>query len=140
MINQYRALVVDDDPAIRTLVRLVLQRAGFEVVTAANGCEAIEAIATGEFDVVTLDLMMPQLDGFAVISHVGAFDENMLSRIVVLSAAFAVKVDERVFSVVLKPFDVDTLLEVVTQCIDYHTPAAAMVLPAEAASVAETWH
>jgi CheY-like chemotaxis protein len=113
MNRELRALVVDDDKAIRTLVKLVLQRAGFEVVTAENGFEAIERLADRDFDVVTLDLMMPGLDGFGVIDHLADFEPERLNRVIVLTAFHQVALDSRVYAVLPKPFDVDALLEVV---------------------------
>lgn len=58
-------LVVDDDPGVRTLVGFVLERDGYGVIAAANGREAVEAVAEhGEdIDVVLLDVMMPVMDG-----------------------------------------------------------------------------
>ncbi|HEV8435171.1 MAG TPA: response regulator, partial [Thermoanaerobaculia bacterium] len=60
-------LVVEDDPAIRRLVRMVLQRRGYQVETAEDGVEAVLKLGIGEYDAVILDLMMPNLDGFALI-------------------------------------------------------------------------
>lgn len=58
-----RALVVDDDPGVLAVVEAVLIDEGFEVVTASDGEEALEAAATHKPDVVLLDVMMPRLDG-----------------------------------------------------------------------------
>ncbi|MGZ8830937.1 MAG: response regulator transcription factor, partial [Thermoanaerobaculia bacterium] len=64
-----KILVVDDDASIRTMVRTVLERAGYEVTTARNGCEAIVLIAESDYDVVLLDVMMPKLDGLEVVDE-----------------------------------------------------------------------
>ncbi|MCR8629746.1 response regulator transcription factor [Paenibacillus radicis (ex Xue et al. 2023)] len=57
-------LVVDDDPHIRELVRLFLERAGFEIIEARDGAEALAALETVKADMVILDIMMPNMDGW----------------------------------------------------------------------------
>lgn len=59
-------LIIDDEPSIREVVRLYLQREGFEVETAADGATALEIAGTRRLDLVVLDLMLPGLDGFEV--------------------------------------------------------------------------
>jgi two-component system OmpR family response regulator len=61
-----RLLVVDDEPNIVELLSASLRFAGFEVATAANGTDAVQAARTFRPDLVVLDVMMPDLDGFAV--------------------------------------------------------------------------
>ncbi len=61
-----RVLVVDDEPAIRELVTTVLRYEGFEVATAENGREALAAVEQHRPHLVVLDVMLPDLDGFAV--------------------------------------------------------------------------
>lgn len=60
-------LVVDDEPNILDLLAASLRFAGFEVVTAANGHEALRAAGEHHFDLVVLDVMMPDMDGFTVL-------------------------------------------------------------------------
>ncbi|HET8561343.1 MAG TPA: response regulator transcription factor, partial [Marmoricola sp.] len=62
-----RLLVVDDEPNILELLAASLRFAGFEVVTARNGMEALRAAATDQPDLLVLDVMMPGLDGFEVV-------------------------------------------------------------------------
>ncbi len=58
-------LVVDDDPHIRELVSLQMAKAGYEVVTADNGKTALEALDNHHVGLVILDIMMPEMDGWA---------------------------------------------------------------------------
>ena len=60
-----RILVVDDDPVTRFLVIGALEQAGFCVEQAENGRQALVACERIDFDLITLDVMMPELDGFA---------------------------------------------------------------------------
>jgi DNA-binding response OmpR family regulator len=79
-------LVVDDDAKIVRLVRTYLERDGFMVVTAADGPAALEAIETHRPALVVLDLMLPELDGRAVIRAVRRDEEAARTPILVLSA------------------------------------------------------
>jgi DNA-binding response OmpR family regulator len=79
-------LVVDDDAKIVRLVRTYLERDGFSVVTAGDGPAALDAIETHRPALVVLDLMLPELDGRAVIRAVRRDEEAGATPILVLSA------------------------------------------------------
>jgi DNA-binding response OmpR family regulator len=79
-------LVVDDDAKIVRLVRTYLEREGYRVVTAADGPAALDAIETQRPALVVLDLMLPELDGRAVIRAVRRDEEAAATPILVLSA------------------------------------------------------
>src|ERR687895_826007 len=61
-----RILLVDDEQAVQTLLTYPLRKDGYDVVAAATGQEALERFRDGEFDLVVLDVMLPQVDGFEV--------------------------------------------------------------------------
>jgi DNA-binding response OmpR family regulator len=79
-------LVVDDDAKIVRLVRTYLERDGFTVVTAADGPAALDAIERHRPALVVLDLMLPELDGRAVIRAVRRDDQAAATPILVISA------------------------------------------------------
>jgi DNA-binding response OmpR family regulator len=79
-------LVVDDDAKIVRLVRAYLERDGYRVVTAADGPAALDAIERHQPALVVLDLMLPELDGRAVIRAVRRDDQAAATPILVLSA------------------------------------------------------
>jgi len=79
-------LVVDDDAKIVRLVRTYLERDGFIVVTAADGPAALDAIERHRPALVVLDLMLPELDGRAVIRAVRRDDDAGATPILILSA------------------------------------------------------
>lgn len=79
-------LVVDDDAKIVRLVRTYLERDGFSVVTAADGPAALDAIERHRPALVVLDLMLPELDGRAVIRAVRRDDEVAATPILIISA------------------------------------------------------
>ncbi len=62
----FRVLLVEDDPSIRELTQMGLERAGFDVRTAVDGAAALEAFDVHRPDVVVLDLMLPEVDGLEV--------------------------------------------------------------------------
>src|SRR4051812_29777751 len=67
--TEARLLVVDDEPNIVELLSASLRYAGFEVATASGGQQAIEVARTFRPDLLVLDVMMPGLDGFGVVSR-----------------------------------------------------------------------
>ncbi|HEY7957622.1 MAG: sigma-54-dependent transcriptional regulator [Polyangia bacterium] len=67
-----RALVVDDDPAIRRSIKAVARDVGCEVTDAEDGLDAVGKLGAGRFDVVITDLRMPRADGFAVLAAVSS--------------------------------------------------------------------
>jgi len=76
-------LVVDDDPKIVSLVRMYLEREGFRVTTAGDGRAALSAVEAAQPKLVILDLMLPELDGLAVLRQVR---ESSRVPVVMLSA------------------------------------------------------
>ncbi|MBL7803645.1 MAG: response regulator transcription factor [Saprospiraceae bacterium] len=65
-----RILLVEDEESIRDAVRLNLELEGYEVVTTANGKKALEMIAGQHFDLLLLDVMLPEVDGFTITEQV----------------------------------------------------------------------
>jgi signal transduction histidine kinase/DNA-binding response OmpR family regulator len=87
-------LVVDDEADARALVRDILRSAGYRVVEAADGRQALDAIAAERPALVVLDLMMPELDGFAVLERLGADPTLRELPVVVLTALALGPADE----------------------------------------------
>ena len=109
MSKRHRALIVEDDPAIRKLVEKLLVRRGIDIDTAHDGRQAIEKIRHGGYSVLILDLMIPEMNGFEVIDFVKK--NNIRLPIAVVSAVShqaLTKLDLDVVKLVIsKPFDVD---------------------------------
>lgn len=132
-----RVLVVDDEPAIRALVAKIIERAGLEVDTAPDGAVAIDKLAESRYAVIVLDLMMPILDGYALIDHLKARGGPRPAIIVVSagdSAALRQLDGAMVHSIIRKPFDIDVLGDLVvaaatTMKDDEGSAASGDVLP-----------
>jgi DNA-binding response OmpR family regulator len=67
-----RVLVVDDEHALRRLLRLYLEKEGYEVVEADDGLDALSLLRRGGLDVALVDVMLPELDGFEVVRRIRA--------------------------------------------------------------------
>ena len=67
--HQVHILVVDDEEPLRNLLQISLQRQGYRVVTAPNGIEAIQVLQEQKVDLVLLDVMMPEMDGFTTCTE-----------------------------------------------------------------------
>jgi adenylate cyclase len=81
-----QVLVVDDNAATRDVLARRLTREGHQVVTAANGASALELVATQEFDLVLLDLIMPEMNGFEVLRRLKATEHTSHVPVIVISA------------------------------------------------------
>lgn len=68
-----RILVVDDDPFIQELIRHVLQKENFEVITADNGVVALDMLSEVKADLVIMDIMMPEMDGWELCKEITAY-------------------------------------------------------------------
>jgi two-component system OmpR family response regulator len=108
-----RLLVVDDEPTILELLAGTLRFAGFDVLTAVSGAEALRAAAAAKPDLILLDVMMPDCDGFDVIRRIRAGGP----RIPVIFLTARDSVHERVTGLTLggddyvtKPFSLDEVL------------------------------
>jgi DNA-binding response OmpR family regulator len=114
-------LVVEDDPAIRRLVTMVLQRQGYRIECAADGLEAVLKLGVCEYDAIVLDLMMPHLDGFTFMNTLAENDPARLRKVIVTSAASPAVIRERMkggaFKLLPKPFDINELVAAVHACI-----------------------
>jgi CheY-like chemotaxis protein len=117
-----RVLVVDDSAVIRQLITVNLELEGFEVVTAFDGQDALDKIHEVAPDVVTIDVMMPRLDGFDTVARLRADPRTSHLKIAMVTAC-AQESDIRkghsvgVDAYVTKPFDPDSLVRTVCELI-----------------------
>lgn len=116
-----RILVVDDDAAILRLVTTVLRREHYDVDSANGGRKALSKIELTQYDVVVLDLMMPDVSGLDVLKGL-AVRHPQIQCVVIMSAAshfdLANSVTPNVFAALRKPFDIEALITAVRGCIE----------------------
>ena len=110
-------LVVDDEPQVAWVLRFSLEHEGYRTYTASNGLEALEELEKHHPNVMVLDLMMPEMDGWAVLNAMNKLPVAERPRVVIVSAltgpddktkATALGAD----AFVPKPFDVEELIAV----------------------------
>ncbi len=108
-----RILAVDDDPDVRLLLTLILDAAGYDIGTARDAFEAQFLIDHTQPDLLLLDLMMPERDGWDVIEAVRANPATRDLPIVVMSAKFSLfnTQDHGVQGYVRKPLDAMAMLD-----------------------------
>jgi sigma-B regulation protein RsbU (phosphoserine phosphatase) len=113
-----RVLVVDDEPAIRALLKKIIERRGYEVDDARDGAEAIDLLRDNDYDLLLIDLMMPNVSGFELVDHLAKLERVPRPAVIVITAA-AESTPLRlldpaiVHSVVRKPFDIDVVADLV---------------------------
>jgi DNA-binding response OmpR family regulator len=122
-----RVLVVDDSETIRQLITLNLELEGFEVVTASDGREALAIVTKVQPDVVTLDVVMPALDGFATAERLRADPRTAALKIAMVTAAAQERDRVRgreigVDAYLTKPFDPDVLVRTVRELAGHPVP------------------
>jgi len=112
-----RVLVIEDDTAISKLLRVVLENHGHEVLVADDGSRGLATATRRSPDAIILDVMMPFMDGFAVLEALRDDDRSVSIPVMMLSAMQKETVEERCYRMgaqafVRKPFDPDMLLGV----------------------------
>ena len=116
MSQKAKVLIVDDEPLNVDYLEQELEDLGYQIITAFNGQEALDKIKSQQPDLVLLDLMMPVLDGFAVLSEIKA--DNVLRDIpvIIVSAANDSKsivkgIKQGADDYITKPVDADHLVK-----------------------------
>lgn len=114
--SQRTVVCIDDDPAMLDLTSLVLKNRGFEVFGATSGQQGLELISSRRPDLVLLDLMMTEMDGWDVYRHMKA-DEHMRTVPVIVVTAKAQNIDQvlglniaKVQDYITKPFSPSELV------------------------------
>jgi DNA-binding response OmpR family regulator len=90
-------LLVEDEDGLRRVLRDLLEREGYHVVEAADGVEALDEIDRHAPDLIVLDLNLPRLDGYGVLSHLRARAATVRLPVLVLTARGDEESEERVF-------------------------------------------
>lgn len=119
------ALIVDDEPTVREILRVILKRDGWSVETADDGDEAVRALEKTEFSVILLDLLMPRMNGMAVIDFIK--QRNIATPVVVISSvAESASLDPHIVRVAMqKPFEIRDLREVLRALLAVGRPDTA---------------
>lgn len=119
-------LVVDDNRVIRQLIRVNLELEGFEVVTAADGAECLEVVHEVRPDLITLDVVMPRLDGLRTAARLRADPRTRPVPLAVISACTPYEVETGIEAGVdaflAKPFEPAELIRLVRRLTHQEAP------------------
>jgi DNA-binding response OmpR family regulator len=117
--RSFRVLVVEDDEAILTLVRHVLERANFSIEGTKSGADAIQLLKTVAYDLLILDLKLSDESGEEIMTFLEDAQPRTLRRVIVMTASprkLNCEFLERICRVLAKPFDIDELVLMAREC------------------------
>ncbi len=124
-----RILYIEDEPEMQELVNLIIKRKGMEFHGATSGLKGLDAVKRIQPDLILLDIMMPELDGWSVYERLKA--DPQTEQIPVLFVTARTQSDERLREVraannaddyIFKPFGPSQLLETIDRVISSHRP------------------
>lgn len=120
--QQKRVLVVDDHADIRALLGAVLRQLNLTVDEAEGGAEAIRLLGQNHYSVILLDLMMPDVDGYAVLDRMGGPEAPAPTVVLVITGADRPELNAdqagMIHGIVKKPFDAQELGDLVLACTE----------------------
>ncbi len=122
-MSQVHVLVVDDDPALREILREALMRESYTVSTAEDGTAAIKAVKESVVHIVITDYQLPDIDGLEVIDRLSKLDAKIIPIVMtgfgtIETAVRAMK--SGAFDFITKPFDLETVAVVVRKAAEFH--------------------
>ena len=116
-----KVLLVDDEPAILSVLQWALQDQGYTVTVAHGGRAGLDALCRGSFDILVTDLIMPDVDGARLLQRAKELDPEM--KIVVMTGSpwlvpGLLKAGARMDGLMIKPFGMNTLKHVISACAE----------------------
>ncbi len=117
--SSYRALIVEDDGAILKLVKLLLERENFIVEGVRTGTAAIELLNDIAYDLLIVDLMLPEIGGEELLGYLEQTQPQYLRRVIVTTASprrMSCEFLQRICRLLAKPFDIDELVLIAREC------------------------
>jgi DNA-binding response OmpR family regulator len=119
----YKIMVVDDDPDILEVLYFNLKARGFDVSTVSSGQEALQAVPLEQPDLLLLDVIMPDLDGWEVLKIIKDHYDVSEMKVIMLTAKNTER-DKLIGTSILKadgyvtkPFDINELLEIIREVL-----------------------
>lgn len=121
-MSKGRILIVEDEADLAWVEQFNLESEGYEVQVAPEGLTALQALDSFTPDVLVLDVMLPHVDGWAVLSKAQALPEERRPKVIVVSAVAGVGDEAKarslgVVSFLAKPFEMDELLRLVGEAL-----------------------
>lgn len=124
-----KILVVDDDPELQNLVRFALERDGYKVLSAYNAFEGLDVLEKEQVDLALLDVMMPQMDGLTMLSHLREYNDDL--RVIIMTAILTPEtaisaLRDQACDFLAKPFDIQQLTSAVQTAFELNPPGLAI--------------
>lgn len=120
-----RLLIVEDDDDLRRMYLTALRTAGYDVLEAATGLEALRRIDASAPDLIVLDLMLPKVSGFGVLYDLSAQAHTRNIPVIVVTGTSDPVESPRVTCVLRKPVQPDDLIDAIERCLANGAPAPA---------------
>jgi DNA-binding response OmpR family regulator len=123
MADRKRILIVDDDYDLVGLLKTDLQHFGYETVGATNGREALEIAKSGKFDLLLLDIMLPESTGYSVAKAIGSSGNPAPPKIIIMTCLdirreSGLAMLSGVTAMVQKPFTMEALHRKIADVLD----------------------
>lgn len=123
MAEKSQILIVDDEANLRSTLAMILQRDGYRVSTASSGSEALRLLKAGAYDLVFLDLKMPEMDGLTLLKEIRKQYPDMVITLLTAFATLDSSIEalrEGANDYLLKPIDPPQILERVQHLLENH--------------------
>jgi len=111
--RRHSILVVDDDPLFREMYRTALRFEGFDVSTASDGVAALRSVESNPPSLVILDVNMPCLDGWGVLTELSRYKSTRTIPVIVVTASDVVHATAQAVAILSKPIDPEELLPLI---------------------------
>jgi len=117
-----RILIVDDEPELVDIIRIILENAGYEVKSAYSGSECLIRVEKEKFDLILMDIRMPRMDGWETLRRMRKKGVLNDTKVIILTIEKGPGVEifglqDVVKDYLTKPFDRDTLLRSITEIL-----------------------
>jgi len=121
-MDKKKVLVVDDDADLAKMLKVRILAEGYEFMGAMEGREMLEVLKTRKPDVILLDIMLPNMDGYSILREMRKHEEYLDIPVIILSAKEKKKMGdlfalEKVAFFVEKPFDIKDLMEKIKESL-----------------------
>lgn len=117
MLSGYKILIAEDDALNQKIATIILQRNGAEVFTVSNGREAIKQLQHNNFDVILMDLHMPEMDGIEATTYIRQVLHNYIPIIALSASNFDLDLKRCMEAgmnlCISKPFDINNLSQLI---------------------------
>jgi len=144
--EKLQVLVVDDDEMNRRMMQLILTRENHDVTLASDGFEACEVAKAQHFDIILMDLQMPELDGIETSRRIRTSGTGSYQAyIVALTASYLPEKGQELFEAgidnyIAKPFDVEHLRQMLRHGLDHHNADSPKAVENSEADTDDRWH